>query len=561
MKNRKLLALISLMLVAMLCLPMAAQAQTAVNTWTYNGMNIGVNRRTNTVAIWLSQENTYAVYDKWMNRLTTDAYSHMMAQYNGFEVTVDNGTVNNHGLLDGQGNVLLPAQYGDLKYVSDNWWLGVVLTDGTLDHHDYKNSGSGTYYLIDHYDVYYKGQKAGELSRTGFYMAYDRGAYLYVRDDAGTYHYYDQHMNESNYTSQYATSSEYDEIYKSGKTTVYHMGSGQKAFAEGCTLTPDEVNVYMKALGNYMLDLQGNKLFDISAYDYVYNWYGDYAKVKRDNLCGLIDHEGNLVIPCEYDDIPNDGYNFFVGGYQAVIKNGKGGFVDKNGNVTCDFKYAASNMKNFYNSATYLQDMEGNCVVLTGGAGELPNRYAEVSIRGSLIAAKDLNGNAGVLDIYGNVLIPFDGTYDAAFDFELSNDGTMIVASSSYKERCIYVVGEEVPPAEEEVPAEETEAPAEEADAEEENASAETWKCNCGAEVSGNFCLFCGSAKPVEEEPAAEDDGSWKCVCGSENNGNFCPNCGTAKPVEPEKLKCVKCGYEPAEGTTPKFCSECGNAF
>ena len=30
---------------------------------------------------------------------------------------------------------------------------------------------------------------------------------------------------------------------------------------------------------------------------------------------------------------------------------------------------------------------------------------------------------------------------------------------------------------------------------------------------------------------------------------------------EHDAWKCAKCGYEPKEGTTPKFCAECGNAF
>ena len=43
--------------------------------------------------------------------------------------------------------------------------------------------------------------------------------------------------------------------------------------------------------------------------------------------------------------------------------------------------------------------------------------------------------------------------------------------------------------------------------------------------------------------------------CGKQvNNGKFCPECG--KPLVVNKVKCIKCGAEIAEGA--KFCPECG---
>jgi len=49
-----------------------------------------------------------------------------------------------------------------------------------------------------------------------------------------------------------------------------------------------------------------------------------------------------------------------------------------------------------------------------------------------------------------------------------------------------------------------------------------SWKCSCGAVVSGKFCSECGAKKP---------DTKWFCPeCGAENNGKFCPQCGTKKP-------------------------------
>lgn len=77
------------------------------------------------------------------------------------------------------------------------------------------------------------------------------------------------------------------------------------------------------------------------------------------------------------------------------------------------------------------------------------------------------------------------------------------------------------------------------------------WTCSCGqAGNTGKFCGNCGAAKPAPQ-------GSWTCACGAVNSGKFCSECGAAKPA----AKCSKCGWEPADGTLPKFCPECGNAF
>ena len=52
-------------------------------------------------------------------------------------------------------------------------------------------------------------------------------------------------------------------------------------------------------------------------------------------------------------------------------------------------------------------------------------------------------------------------------------------------------------------------------------------------------------------------EGEWNCnECGTINNRNFCTECGAAKPVI--KTQCDSCGYLYEEGTTPKFCPECG---
>ena len=79
-------------------------------------------------------------------------------------------------------------------------------------------------------------------------------------------------------------------------------------------------------------------------------------------------------------------------------------------------------------------------------------------------------------------------------------------------------------------------------------APANSWKCDCGAASTGNFCANCGAKKPA--------DTSWKCACGSVNSGNFCANCGAKKPAG--GVKCANCGWT-SDDTAPKFCPECGN--
>ncbi|MBR5089484.1 MAG: hypothetical protein IK093_08645 [Ruminiclostridium sp.] len=49
------------------------------------------------------------------------------------------------------------------------------------------------------------------------------------------------------------------------------------------------------------------------------------------------------------------------------------------------------------------------------------------------------------------------------------------------------------------------------------------------------------------------DDGTWKCTCGQENTGKFCIECGSSAPPKP--WKCPRCGNDGNEG---KFCPECG---
>jgi len=83
------------------------------------------------------------------------------------------------------------------------------------------------------------------------------------------------------------------------------------------------------------------------------------------------------------------------------------------------------------------------------------------------------------------------------------------------------------------------------------------WKCSCGTENTGKFCMNCGKPKP-----APEKSGLWKCSCGTDNTGKFCMNCGSPKPSGAKAYKCNKCGWQPEDkANPPKFCPQCGDIF
>ena len=128
------------------------------------------------------------------------------------------------------------------------------------------------------------------------------------------------------------------------------------------------------------------------------------------NEKGLIDRTGREVLDCEYASL-SYGEEYFEGGYQIAVKDGKVGFLNTNGEVTSPFKYAEGSVKSTYRMPfTHLVDLDGSIIVLSAAAGELSQRFMEVRINSTngahVFVGEPEEKKAGVYDLYGNVVIP-----------------------------------------------------------------------------------------------------------------------------------------------------------
>lgn len=569
---RKLSLLLAILMIV--CTPALADTHIA-NTYIAAGRNVDFNLYSNTVAQRITEGNSvrYVLCDAQGNQLTSEPYLAMDSMQYFWKVAVESG-MNNIGLIDGNGNQVMPMEYGVIDVISEKWTIGVVLESATVDQYDYKSSDGSNFYLVSAYDVYFEGAKVGSLERTGYSSAYSYGNYLHVRDHAQNNHFYNCKLEESGYqASSYA--GEYDEIYKNGSYSYWHKGTNQQAFVSGCTLTADEVEVSLMEIDGKFYDVQGNIVFEFNQYyDYFRNFEGEYAAFYAHNQYGLIDRSGNIVLPAEYDEIPYFYYPnnrnltiYFPCGYQAVVKDGKLGYVDLNGNVTCEFKYSAANAQYSQNpNFATLQDLDGSYIVLSAAIGELPEHYVDVDVSyGSwceCIAVQNSEGLIGVLDVNGNEVLPFSDDARSVNNYYFSYDGSMVVLYTT-SDTIVYTLEDEsasIPEAAAEVAetSEENVLTAEEASALEEAPAAEEAPVVEEAPAADEA--------PVAEEvevPAAETDeaSEWNCACGAANSGNFCTNCGSARPEEAAPIVCSGCGYQPDAENVPNFCPECGQKF
>lgn len=484
---KRMTALVLVLLLALSAAGTALATELTGQCTLENVFSASLNMRNNVIAVRFYDESGYRLIAADGTPITEPIYLDISDLGAFFEVQSEEG-LNARGVIDAAGNQVLPNCYADILLLNDRWILGVVLEDATAESYDYK-SFSGSYYNVSSYHVYYCGTKVGELSRMDYSIGAAYGDYLYVKSREGAVSFYNKAMEPSGYeTSTY--NGEYDDL---GSKGVFHRGSGQMAFVPECTLTSEEVDCDRYLKNGMLLDLQGNVVAYVNAQRARFNEDPRYGLTYNDGKYGLVDRDGNVLLPCEYEYIAAYREQYFAGGYQVLVKDGKVSYADAQGNITADFVYSESVLERTSSPFSTIRDLDGSVIVLSGAVGALGEHFAEVANNTAsaplILVANDAN-QTSVLDLEGHALL--ENLDRDPMYFDVSCDGTVLLMSEGSRTYTVYTFDQSAPVAEEPV----IEQPETVEPAGAENAQPAMAFCpNCGTKLPEevpNFCSSCG---------------------------------------------------------------------
>ena len=440
------------------------------------------------------EDYDYYVADETGAPLSDELNGTSYSYSNGY-VTYRNGQegINTTGAFNTDGEKVIDCVYGDIKVGNPNWMLGFVLKEADANQYDYESWFSDDYYLIDTIDVYHltDGQVTGSKSfaRDNFLDYAVSGDYIKIEDRAdNAVTMYDGDFN--------VAAEDLRSVYDDGdiKTTEYVSFRGDDLYG--------------------IMDRDGNVVVE-PEYGYIGRIEGGYAEVSKGEKEGLVDLSGNVIVPAEYDDVKinycgpenSEGRSFIAGGYVAVEKEEKIGFVDLSGNVTMEPKYSEDILE-VNGASALLKDLEGKVHILAADGtdtvldDEKSNIYALNYGSGFLYRFEDPEGNYGVIDWHGKEVLP--AQYRGV---SLSGDGTLLLADAEYPDSVIFAVSYDEGAAE----AAETEDAGEEAAVEEE--ASEEGEAAVDEEAAAE------EEAPAEEggaeEAPAEDLGALKALISS----------------------------------------------
>lgn len=438
-----------ILLVLCLCFSFAG-AERSIESKTTEANNLYLNETAGTMCLSVDSDSPFQVIDRDLNVLS-DGYYRMGVWYEFYEVTGEDGK---SGVLDGQGQVLLPPVYDAIERISDRWIAGITLAETTDSDYDYQsldlNAGNRKHYKIDTVDLYFQGEKKGTISRDEW-SSYDaHGDYLILKGRNEEAAAYNKDFVKSEVEVKY-TFYEYIEDYGTG--TVIHAGSGQEAFVPGCTLTPEEVKEFLwiriEDETKTLIDLQGNVIADLSGYYSANVLENNLVELRNEeSKCGLMDASGQVLIECKYDRL--DDYQDYVlkAGYVYAERDGMCGFVNLKDGSETGFEYAASACDR-HPLFIETKDEAGNIILISAAIGTLEETYQDVynpftvyHSAAPYASVQEADGRIHVIDIYGNDVLPDMPEVSSIYSASFSEDRSLIVIRAQDDVCHIYSVSE-----------------------------------------------------------------------------------------------------------------------
>ena len=340
---------------------------------------------------------------------------------------------NTQGMMDLSANVIIPFEYGKISVVNDHWAVCYKLVEATATQYDFETWIGDNYLLIDTADIYHlendSAALVGTLTRDEINDVSAQGDYLFIQNRTdNSISLYDASFSE--------VASDLDSLY---------------SVPEGINAEP---YITFRDNGQYGIqDADGNVLME-PAWQYIYSITESEVEVSTGDHEGLTDLNGNILVPAEYDDVRSnyyapvtdygtDGKNpHQAAGYYAVIKDGKVGFVDSNGNVTCEPKLSKDLVTINGASGTYT-DLEGLTHILAADGTDttvpedITSLYAVEYSNGLLYKGNNTDYDPSLFDWHGNVLLTSDDMYSSP---SLSGDGKYLLVETDYENCVLYAV-------------------------------------------------------------------------------------------------------------------------
>jgi len=325
------------------------------------------------------------------------------------------------GLLNSRtGEIIIPAEYGAIDVCSAQWSTCVHLTLSSDPDAPYWSLFSDERYDVVDTDVYYDARKAASLTEKTVGYAYAYGDYLKLRTET-----HDIWISASGEVLTYDRNSGYSSEYSEDRSTgkIIHSGSGQEAFVPGCTLTPAQVDkaYWMKDEG--IVDLQGNVLLASDAYPYknlyLYDSFGDYMLLSRyddelsENLYGVMDKTGKIIVPCELLDVPSPSAEdpmFEYGCLHALTTDNHLNLYDPSGALLLDIDLAPYGEDPDYetNGAfTLIEYGDDQYALFSTAKGKIDvSAYEDIDLldNGYIVLSQD--DKMGVMDQNSDMLLP-----------------------------------------------------------------------------------------------------------------------------------------------------------